>query len=280
MLKVPIYIINAFTPSISPTALNRGNPAAIVLLTGSESTQLSDKARQALAQELNLSETAYVTCGATAGRFKLRWFTPKVEVKLCGHATLAAAAALVRHGWVSWGAVVTFETLSGDLMVQTPLEEGDDFQMKFPALYTEDLTDGVVRERLVRGLGVEEGRVERVLRSQYDAVVIVKGGGDVRGLKVDAEVLKEVKVRGVIIGAREREGYVCRFFAPRVGIEEDAVTGSAHCVLATVFVKVGDQVQATQVSERGGWVGVRRPNEHVVELSGGVRTVICGVVEI
>lgn len=281
MITLPIYIINAFTPPTSLPALNCGNPAAIVLLTSIESAELSDKSRQALAQELNLAETAYVTRGTEASRFKLRWFTPKVEVELCGHATLAAAAALVRHGWVLWGAAVAFETLSGELMVETPLKEGGKFRMKFPALYTKDLSDGMVREKVVGALGVQEGRVERVLTSQYDLVVIVKEGEDVRGLKVNTGILKEVEeIRGVILGAREGEGYVCRFFAPRVGVDEDAVTGSAHCVLATVFVKVGEEVQATQVSERGGWVGVRRPNDRVVELSGSVRTVICGAVEI
>lgn len=261
--------------------LNRGNPAATVLLTSSESSQLSDTSRQALAKELNLSETAYVTRGDAENRFGLRWFTPKVEVRLCGHATLAAAAALVRHGWVSWGTQVVFETLSGELRVETPADECSDFRMEFPALYTEELRDEQVRKRLIEGLGLEEGQVESVLKSEYDGVVVVKDGGYVRGLMVDTEVLKDAdEMRGVIVAAKEGKGFVSRFFAPRVGIEEDAVTGSAHCVLATLFVGIGEEVEALQVSERGGWLKVGRRDERVVGLSGIARVVICGHVEV
>lgn len=285
---LPLYIINAFTPPTAscdtPTAFNCGNPAAVVLLPPHPQRDLPDATKQALARELNLSETSFVTPTSNRTTFKLRWFTPTAEVNICGHATLAAAAALLKHGWVKQGDDVVFETAGGQLIagIQRENSQTPTVDMVFPELPATDAVAATVQDEVIAALGLDKERVTQVLSSKEDGVVIVKDKADVSGLTVDFRRLGEVQGwRGWIVAAKSKEvGFVSRFFAPRVGVNEDPVTGSAHCALATVFLAEGEGCVAEQLSERGGVVSVKRLGGAKVRLSGGWKMVIRGDVEV
>lgn len=277
-MEIRMYVINAFTAR-TRSNLRTGNPAAVALLDETQDRELSDEARQELAAEMNLSETAFITRVSdddrTQNRFKIRWFTPKIEVDLCGHATLAAARAVLQEGWAS-DADIVFETVKkGTLRVSADEEE---LQMEFPALEERQETNESEKRMLREGLGVD---VMESFRTEYDMVARVKDSRSVRDMTVDVEKLKELDTRGIIVTANGEDGvrFVSRFFAPRVGIGEDPVTGSAHCVLAPLFIDKGEEkVEARQLSERGGWLTIGRPRDGVVRIGGRTRVVWNGTV--
>lgn len=234
-MEIPIYQVDAFT-----SAVFSGNPAAVCFLEG----WIDDERLQSIATENNLSETAFLV--QTDRGFDLRWFTPITEVALCGHATLASAFVLFscRH----WGSpTIKFQTRwSGELTVS---KQGDLLEMDFPARPAQL---GNPPDGLAEALHTAP---EGVFASAEDLMVILESEKAVRALQPDFEALKRIDNRGIIITARgDRSDFVSRFFAPRVGIPEDPVTGSAHCVLtpywAGQFKK--DFLHAFQVSERGG----------------------------
>jgi PhzF family phenazine biosynthesis protein len=242
-----------------------GNPAAVCILAG----PADERWMRDVAAEMNLSETAFLHPHADG--WSLRWLTPEVEVALCGHATLASAHVLWQDGHLPADAEARFHTRSGLL---TCRRDGDWIAMDFPAKPEQETP---APEGLERALGVTPRYVGR---SQFDVLVEVDSEEAVRALRPDIGLLASVEARGVIVTARASDGrydFVSRFFAPRAGVNEDPVTGSAHCVLAPFWAaRLGrDALTGFQASRRGGVVRVRAAGDRVV-LSGQAVTVMRG----
>lgn len=236
-MKIQLYQVDAFT-----SKLFSGNPAAVCPLD----EWLADDVLQAIAGENNLSETAFLVKNDTG--FDLRWFTPTVEVALCGHATLASAFVLFnRRGWID--PTIRFQTRYSGQLVVTRRE--DLYEMDFPSRPVHN-TDPPMGLR--EALGISGGRV---YGSTEDLLVVLESEKEVRELTPDMSKLAKIGYRGVIATAGgNRSDFVSRFFAPRVGVPEDPVTGSAHCVLIPYWAGVLDkkELYALQVSKRGGEV--------------------------
>ncbi len=283
----PVAQIDAFA-----TGPFEGNPAAVCLLA-SPSDDRPDAWLQAVAAEMNLSETAFLRplADGDGATFGLRWFTPATEVALCGHATLASAHFLWQGGHVPASAPIRFETASGTLTcvreAAGPEGEGALIWMDFPAKPATELS-GAERRSLEAVLGPALGRpqggIARIARSQFDLLVELGAEEAVRALQPDMAGLEAVEARGIIVTAAARpaaEGaahdFVSRFFAPRVGVPEDPVTGSAHCVLAPWWSgRLGrDRLTGIQVSRRSGVVRTVLDGERV-RLGGGAVTVLTG----
>jgi PhzF family phenazine biosynthesis protein len=255
--RLPYYIVDAFTSR--PFA---GNPAAVVPLT----SWPDDAWLQSVALEMNLSETTYWV--ATDQGYHLRWFTPQVEVDLCGHATLAAAKILARLDQLPDGGTATFFTRSGPLPTD---RQGERFQLDFPVKPAENADPPA---GLIEALGAKPGSVGR---NQFDYLVEVESAEALRKLSPNFNQLKSVRCRGVIVTARADDAaydFVSRFFAPAVGIDEDPVTGSAHCCLANYW---GQRLGKTtmvgyQASRRGGVVHVEVVGDRV--LLGGEAVIV------
>lgn len=232
-MKLRQYQVDAFA-----SRAFEGNPAAVCPLEN----WLDDELLQAIAEENNLSETAFFV--ATEKGYHLRWFTPVKEVDLCGHATLAAAHVIFdRLGYA--GPVIAFETRSGDLFME---KRGDWLVMDFPACPPESIDPP---NALIEGLG--QRPIEVLAADDYMAVF--DSEASVRAIKPDQAVLARLDLRGVIVTAPGVEvDFVSRFFAPKFGVPEDPVTGSAHCTLVPYWAgKLGkNKLSASQVSKRGG----------------------------
>jgi PhzF family phenazine biosynthesis protein len=265
-MSLPIYTVDAFTDR--PFA---GNPAAICLLDRERDAAWM----QTLAAEMNLSETAYLLRGGDA--WGLRWFTPKAEVALCGHATLAAAHVLWESGRLAKAAPALFDTLSGQLTAQRTGGDGEDawIELNFPERRESPHAD---LPELFAALGV---RPVYFGKNAYDYLVEVATAKEVRELSPDFAALAKLPVRGVIVTATGEPGsghdFVSRFFAPGVGVPEDPVTGSAHCCLTPYWgQKLGKgEMVGFQASPRGGTVRVRREGARVI-LSGRAVTMLSG----
>lgn len=224
-----------------------GNPAAVYVLDGWPAAEWL----QAVAGEMNQSETAFLV-KSSAG-FELRWFTPKVEVDLCGHATLASAHVLWETCQADGAQPIAFATKSG---VLTASRRGEAIELDFPLLREEPATTPA---GLAEALGIQPVYVGK---SRHDLIVEADSDATVRGLKPDMTRLAAVATRGVIVTARSSDSsfdFVSRFFAPAAGIPEDPATGSAHCVLADFWQKrLGrSEFAAFQASARGGVLKVR-----------------------
>ena len=259
-MKIPMYQVDAFTDRVF-----RGNPAAVCVLGG----WLPDPVLQDIAAENNLSETAYLI--EREGFFDLRWFTPAVEVDLCGHATLAGAHVLWAEGLASADEELRFYTKSGLL---TARRRDPEIELDFPARPQEPVTDLDTRERLCRALGVPPVYLGR---SCDDYLAVVGSAEVVRVLRPDFGLLRRFDIRGVIVTAPDDSGkydFVSRFFAPGAGIDEDPVTGSAHCCLGPYWgAELGkDELVGYQASARGGAVRVELADERVL-LGGRAVTV-------
>ncbi|WP_022836876.1 PhzF family phenazine biosynthesis protein [Salisaeta longa] len=241
-----------------------GNPAAVCVLPGAAPAHWM----QAFAAEMNLSETAFVhpytdAADATAA-FALRWFTPTDEVDLCGHATLAAATVLWHTGAVDPNVSITFHTASGALHTwRATGSDGPALWMDFPRASVDSSAEDEV---LAAALGAP---VERTLRTPFDVMAVMPDADAVRTLTPDLAALKAIDARGVIATApaapNRRYDVISRFFAPRVGVPEDPVTGSAHCALATYWGnRLGrDALVGYQASARGGMVHMERHGARV-----------------
>ncbi|MDB5313349.1 MAG: hypothetical protein JWO38_7551 [Gemmataceae bacterium] len=248
-MPAPLYVVDAFTDQ-----LFGGNPAAVCLFDHWP----SDEWLHLLGREMNLSETAVLIRRAEA-EFGLRWFTPAVEVDLCGHATLASAHALWENGHAPW-TVITFHMRSGALTA-TPLPAGE-IELDFPA---KPATACAPPAGLIDALGA---RAVWVGRNSFDYLVELGSDREVRALAPDFRKLAAVECRGVIVTAPADDGrhhFVSRFFAPASGIDEDPVTGSAHCCLAEHWGgKLGKlELMGYQASARGGTVRVTRRGARV-----------------
>jgi PhzF family phenazine biosynthesis protein len=258
---LPLIQVDAFTDRPF-----RGNPAAVCLLDGAREGEWM----QDVAREMNLAETAFLVARA-AGGFDLRWFTPTVEVDLCGHATLASAHVLWETGRLAEGHPARFHTASGLLTC----EQRDGWiEMDFPAT-------APIESELPPGLADALGAQPLYAgRSPFDYLVELESEDAVRQLQPDFGVLRRFGVRGIIVTSRaagDEYDFVSRFFAPASGIDEDPVTGSAHCALGPFWSqRLGKAAfVAYQASPRGGVVRVRVEGDRVL-LGGQAVTVLRG----
>jgi PhzF family phenazine biosynthesis protein len=248
-----------------------GNPAAVCILAD----PAEDRWMQDVAAEMNLSETAFARRLGTSSKFSLRWFTPKSEVDLCGHATLATAHVLWEEEHLSADEPALFETRSGPLTARLG---PSGIELDFPAEpIHEEVTDPEELGELRSALGAP---VRFAGRNQFDLLVELESEEQVRGLCPDIRRLEQFPVRGVIVTSRSQSreyDFVSRFFAPRVGIDEDPVCGSAHCCLGPYWAEklARSALTAHQVSCRGGVVKVRVEGPRVI-LIGQAVTVLRG----
>jgi PhzF family phenazine biosynthesis protein len=241
---LPCYHVDAFA-----RAVFQGNPAAVCPLEA----WLPDATLQSIAAENNLSETAFLV--ARGRDYDLRWFTPTIEVDLCGHATLAAAFVLFTERGVNTNSI-RFHSRSGLLTV---VREADVITLDFPA---RPAASCAVPEALVRGLGRQP---LEVLRAR-DYLAVFAKAAEVQALKPDFALLQTLDCLGVIATAPGEDcDFVSRFFAPAAGINEDPVTGSAHCTLIPYWSqRLGrPTLLARQVSARGGELVCRDGGERV-----------------
>jgi len=259
-MKIPLYHVDAFTGRVFA-----GNPAAVCPLE----RWLDDATLQAIAAENNLSETAFFVGGA--GEYAIRWLTPKTEVDLCGHATLAS-------GWVILNAIeasrseVVFRSKSGPLTVT---RDGDLYALDFPSRPP-------VPAAVPEALAVALGRPPREVGEARDVMAVYETEDEVRSLRPDLERLATLECFAVIVTAPGREAdFVSRFFAPRQGIPEDPVTGSAHCTLVPYWAKrLGKpRLRALQVSARGGELFCQDRGERV-RIAGRAVKYLEGTIEI
>jgi PhzF family phenazine biosynthesis protein len=264
MSGFPLWQVDAFT-----SRPFTGNPAAVCWLK----SPVSDVWMQSVAAEMNLAETAFVQrlTESAADGYSLRWFTPEVEVPLCGHATLASAHALWESGRHPAGEPIVFHTQSGPLTC-TP-HEGR-IEMDFPATPAQPAPPP---PGLCEALGIEPAAV---LQTKFDYLVVVEQAEQVRRLAPDFRRLAQVQTRGVTVTSRAddtRYDFVSRFFAPAAGIDEDPVTGSAHCALGPYWAKIFGKttLAAWQASRRGGEVRMSVGEDRVI-LSGQAVTVLRG----
>lgn len=259
-MTLRLYQVDAFS-----SAVFRGNPAAVVPLE----RWLDDATLQAIAAENNLSETAFFV--READGFRIRWFTPAVEVDLCGHATLASA-------WVLFSKLepgresVSFASRGGPLTVT---REDGRLVLDFPALPGAAWTPP---PGLAAALGAEPREALRAM----DALLVFDDEAEVRALRPDLAALEEIDARGVIVTAPGKDvDFVSRFFAPRAGVPEDPVTGSAHCTLIPYWAaRLGRNVlRARQVSARGGelWCELRGSR---VRIAGQAALYLTGTIEV
>lgn len=263
--RLQIWQVDAFTST--PLA---GNPAAVCVLPAFP----DDVWLQSVAREMNLSETAFLV-RRPDGEFDLRWLTPKVEVDLCGHATLASAHVLWEEGLAPAGAPLGFHTRSGRLTAER--RDKGVIELDFPAKPSEPFENP---PDLAPALGAP---VRELLRNRFDYLALLESEAAVRALSPDFTALSKLSVRGVIVTSladearRAEYDFVSRFFAPGAGVDEDPVTGSAHCFLGPYWAaRLGrKELRAYQASARGGWVNVRLEGDRV-KLGGHAVTILEG----
>jgi len=259
-MRIPITHVDAFASQVF-----RGNPAAICPLE----SWLDDATLQAIAAENNLSETAFLVGGD--GAYEIRWMTPKQEVDLCGHATLASAFVLFGEGEKGRDEVV-FRSKSGELRVK---RDGDLLTMDFPARPPQPVT---ASEDLLEGLG----HPPREVWGARDYLAVYEHEDEVRALSPDFGRLSRVDRFAVIVTAPgTRSDFVSRFFAPSKGIPEDPVTGSAHCTLVPFWSRrLGKKsLHALQVSARGGELFCEDRGDRVA-ISGRAVRYMQGAIEV
>lgn len=259
-MGVPIFQVDAFT-----NKRFSGNPAGVCLLP----MPADEGWMQNVASEMNLAETAFLY--EQEEGYHLRWFTPAAEVELCGHATLASAHILWQEGHLEPDEVAHFHTLSGLLSAK---QAGDWIRLDFPATPAEPVTPP---DELMQALGISP---KYVGLNQFDYLVEVGIEETVRTMEPDLALLKKVTSRGVIVTSAARSpefDFISRFFAPAVGIDEDPVTGSAHCCLGPYWGKHFGKRELVgyQASARGGTVKVQLEGERV-HLEGQAVTVLRG----
>jgi PhzF family phenazine biosynthesis protein len=260
--RIPLWQVNAFADR--PFT---GNPAAVCILP----SYPSDQWLQNVAAEMNLSETSFIVPTNDANRFHLRWFTPTTEVDLCGHATLAAAHTLIEQKRVTPGLPIRFQTRSGELQCS---QSGSRITLNFPLTPSDMDIDESTKVALLAAIGLKEAIV---MRTNFDLLVVVKEPQTVQSLKPNFKELESIETRGVIVTSLSQSAgidFVSRFFAPRYGINEDPVTGSAHCCLAPYWSERLSKTSLVgyQASPRGGTVYCDVSGDRVL-LTGNAVTV-------
>ncbi len=256
-----IYLVDAF---VGDGAL--GNPAGVCPLDGPADEQWMRR----VALEMNQAETAFIW--SEDGKRHIRWFTPAVEVKLCGHATLASCHILTTEGMAQPGETITFQSASGPLICST---SGDGIELDFPAVVAkeaaipEPIQDQLKDARWFGGNGM-------------DYLALLPSEQAVREFVPDLPAIRKANVRGLIVTAEGTEtDIVSRFFAPGAGVDEDHVTGSAHCCLGPFWAqRLGkNEIRAYQASSRGGYITVRVEGDRC-HLGGRAVTTVSGELRI
>lgn len=267
-MERPIYIVDAFTNEAF-----KGNPAAVCPLDAPQTTEWM----QRVAAEMNLSETAFVVPRPAGDGYDLRWFTPALEVPLCGHATLASAHTLWESGRLATDTEARFHTLSGWLGAQ---RTADGIELDFPAMKLTEipLPAGVAESLRAEPQSVWVATDQNGLEKNY--LVELSSEAEVRSLRPDFNLMREQVSKGLIVTAASATAgvdFVSRYFATWAGIDEDPVTGSAHCALAPYWCgKLGQaSLQGYQASARGGFVKVTLDGDRV-RLGGQAVTVVRG----
>lgn len=261
-MKQSIIQVDAFTDRPF-----KGNPAAVCVLSEAK----DDRWMQSVAQEMNLSETAFLI--KQDREYSLRWFTPTTEVPLCGHATLASAHVLWTEGYASTGQVINFITKSGLL---TAKYQDNWIELNFPANRSQDIPPIT---KLGDALGVP---LKTVSYNSLGYLVEINSPEQVKQLQPNFTLLKQLPISDVIVtslaGDDSEYDFISRFFAPGCGIDEDPVTGAAHCCLAPYWRDRlrQDQFLAYQASSRGGVVKINYNGGDRVELQGQAVTVMRG----
>ncbi|OIQ26527.1 PhzF family phenazine biosynthesis isomerase [uncultured Vibrio sp.] len=266
-MDLQIYQVDSFTNEAF-----KGNPAGVCITNHG----ISEDLMFSIAEEMAVSETAFLSLDD----MRLRWFTPKVEVKLCGHGTLAAAHVLKERGEVQKGDKVDFETASGTL---TALINESTIELDFPSPIID--FEAQLSVELLEHLGV---RREDVLSfGVFDSKAFIELSSEevLLNLKPNFDALKQMSGRGVLVTAcssRESLDFVSRYFAPWVGVNEDPVTGSAHCALNVYWSeKLGKlKLKGFQASERGGYVDTELLPNSRTKLTGSAVTVIKGIIQV
>ena len=260
-MKIPLYQIDAFTDR-----LYHGNPAAVCPLD----KWLLDETMQAIAAENNLSETAFYV-KADEG-FHIRWFTPLTEVDLCGHATLATAHVLYNHLGFS-GDKITFTSRSGLLKVK---RDEDFIVLDFPV---DDYHPAEAPPELIQGLGLEP---QESYLGKTDFMLVYRSQIDIERLTPDFGLIAKAPSRGIIVTAPGDEyDYVCRIFAPQVGINADPATGSVQTTLTPYWAnRLGKtELTAVQLSQRRGWLKCKLVGDRVY-IAGQAVTYLVGKIEV
>lgn len=261
-MKQNIITVDAFT-----NRAFQGNPAAVCVLSSSQ----TDSWMQSVAREMNLSETAFLLKRSQS--YSLRWFTPTTEVPLCGHATLASAHVLWTEGYASTGQSIEFQTKSGVLSAKY---QSDWIELNFPVNYSQDIPPIT---KLADALGVP---LKTVLYNSLGYLVEVASADLVRQLRPNFSLLQQLPISNVIVTSRgdsdSEYDFVSRFFAPGLGIDEDPVTGAAHCCLAPYWRDrlQQDSFVAYQASARGGVVKIGYDGGDRVLIQGQAVTVMRG----
>jgi PhzF family phenazine biosynthesis protein len=259
-MKLPIFQVDAFAERIFS-----GNPAAVVIMP----EWLPDATLLGIAQENNYSETAFVVPRGEA--FDLRWFTPEVEMDLCGHATLASAHVVLHHGYAKADRAI-FHSKAGELIVE---REGDLLAMDSPARPPRPRrTDAAVSDAL--------GAAPDELHESRDLLAVFRSQADVEALRPDFAAVAKLDTFAVIATAPGNScDFVSRFFAPGAGVPEDPVTGSSHCTLVPYWSRrlSKPKLYARQVSKRGGELWCEHRGERVV-LAGRVVEYLCGEINV
>ncbi|WP_370391759.1 PhzF family phenazine biosynthesis protein [uncultured Winogradskyella sp.] len=253
-----IYQVDAFTDT-----LFGGNPAAVCPLD----SWPSDALMQNIAQENNLSETAFYLKDSNG--YHIRWFTPEVEVDLCGHATLAAAYVLFNHEKHDKDIIHFHSARSGDLKVT---RRADWLTLDFPA---DELIELKLTDKLYKGFNIKP---KSVYKGKTDYLFVFETESDIINLKPDFIEIGKLDCRGIIVTARgTATDFVSRFFTPQCGINEDPVTGSAHTTLTPYWTKVlnKSQLTAKQVSARGGYLKCKLLDDRV-KISGQAKLYMVG----
>ena len=260
-VKIPIYQVDAFTDH-----LFGGNPAAVCPLTD----WISDHVMQNIAMENNLAETAFIVKGKN--QFHIRWFTPLVEVDLCGHATLASAHVI--YQFLDWKeSKIQLHSRSGELLVQ---KNGDLITLNFPSDSFQKVTPPPF---LIESLNVTP---LEIYLGKTDYLIVVNSQKEVEQLNPDFGLMKKSECRGVMVTAIGNESdFVSRFFAPMVGVNEDAVTGSAHTTLIPYWSKKLNKTEMTaiQLSKRTGHLFCKYLGDRI-EISGNAVTYMIGEIEV
>lgn len=282
-MKLPIVQIDAFTDHPF-----KGNPAAVVWLDN----WLDDTLMLNITREMNLSETAFVKQNDDQTTYDLRWFTPGFEVDLCGHATLATAHYLRESQNWTGHSPITFHTRSGELHVDF---QNDIYIMDFPADQPVAI-NAADSPPIIAALNLDPSTVKNIYRGKDDIMVILDESklNDIMQVQPDFQQLNQIDTRGVIISHPVTNNspdsnaqhpwqncdFVSRFFAPRCGINEDPVTGSAHCLLTPYYAQTLQQNELTayQASPRGGHLKLTL-KQHRVKLAGQATTTLTGTLQ-
>ncbi|MFT4855891.1 MAG: PhzF family phenazine biosynthesis protein [Algoriphagus sp.] len=263
-MKISIVTVDAF--SASPFS---GNPAGVCLLENS----LSKSQMQAIAMEMNLSETAFVERTPTVGVFGLRWFTPTLEIDLCGHATLASSYWMFESGWASADQTIRFQTLSGELRVR---KDRDLLEMNFPLIPTYEEAHPFFKVRFM------DKKIVRSAQLRKNWIFELETAEEIESLVPDFDLIAKHSEEGIIVTASGKNSFdiYSRFFGPNVGVPEDPVTGFAHCALMDYWNRHSGKtlLKAYQASKRGGELHLEKLDDRVI-IKGKAVKVLEGIIQ-